>query len=358
MSFPSTETGNGGTVTHVSTSTDYVWEQFVTALDVLGLVADFQPENGDAGWDARGSIEGVGVAVEVMANPTVGDVLRLEQLDSDGAYKVLAAPNLWTPIREALDGHDLGWFDGRGHLRLWHRPLLVDADVPTNRLDVGGTSRWRIDSPSALDVALAVLDGTAATGVRAAASGLGRSPGTVSKQLAALRARYLVDDDAKPLVPALFEAVLEVWQRSRVPLAGLPDFQSGPVSDRLGLRLDDPASSGWVLADARAAAAWGAPVMLPADAPPDFYAPNPAAVARARALLGDAEYGRHACSVAVAPCPYVCRRRHDRSVASGETYPAPGPIVAALDLAIDPARGREVLELWSEGLPAELSRVW
>ncbi len=92
----------------MSTPTDYVWEQFVTALDVLGLVADIQPENGGSGWGAKGAIEGVDVAVEVMANPTVGDVLRLAQLDSDGAYKVLVAPNLWTPIRKALDGHDLG----------------------------------------------------------------------------------------------------------------------------------------------------------------------------------------------------------------------------------------------------------
>ncbi|MGH9184434.1 MAG: hypothetical protein ACRD0U_01235 [Acidimicrobiales bacterium] len=332
--------------------------EFLGALDALGLEVHIRPGSGRGGWDAAGSIEGVDVVVDVKANPTVGDVFRLAQLDSAGAYKVLAAPSLWTPTRDALDAHDVGWFDGRGHLRLWRRPLLVDADVPTARPGGAGPSRWRIDSPSALDVALAVLDGTAATGVRATATALGRSPGTVSKQLAALRARYLVDEDARPLVPALFEAVLEVWQPNRVPLASLPDPRGGPVSERLGVRFDDPASPGWVLADARAAAAWRAPMMLPTDAAPDFYVPDPPAAARSRALLGDADYGRHACTVAVAPCPYVCRRRHDRSAATGESYPAPAPIVAALDMAADPARGREVLEQWSQDLPAELPRVW
>lgn len=332
--------------------------EFLDALTVLGLEAQVEPDRQDCGWDAAGWIDGVDVVVELKANPTVGDVLRVAQRDSAGAYKVLVAPNLWAPTREALDAHDVGWFDGRGHLRLWHRPLLVDAEVPTARPDRVDPSRWRIDSPSALDVALAVLDGTAATGVRTTAIALGRSPGTVSKQGAALRVRYLVDDGARPLVPALFDAVLDVWQPSRVALASLPAPRSGPVGERLGLRFDDTASPGWVLADAHAAAAWGAPVMHASDDPPDFYVPDSQAVARARALFGEAEYGQHACTVAVAPCPYVCRRRHDRALVTGVSYPAPGPVVAALDLAADPARGREILEAWSDDLPTELTRVW
>lgn len=99
-------------------------------------------------------------------------------------------------------------------------------------------------------------------------------------------------------------------------------------------------------------------MVLAADAPPDFYVPDAGAAARARVLLGEAEYGRHACTVAVAPCPYVCRRRYDRAHVLGEPFFAPGPIVAALDLAIDRARGREILERWSRDLPRELPRVW
>jgi hypothetical protein len=187
---------------------------------------------------------------------------------------------------------------------------------------------------------------------------LGRAPGTVSKRLAALRAAYLVDEEGRPIVPGLFEAVLAAWHPVRLPLADLPRPGAGPVNARLGIGLDDPDGPGWVLADLHAAAAWGAPVVLPGDAPPDFYVADAATAARARALLGDADYGRHACTVSVAPAPYVCRRRFDRAAVVDEPFLAPSPVVAALDLAADPARGRETLELWSRDLPPELPRVW
>lgn len=229
--------------------------------------------------------------------------------------------------------------------------------MPTQRNGPSNV-RQRVDSPSAVDVALAVLDGTTAGGVRAAAEVLGRAAGTVSKRLAALRAAYLVDEEGRPIVPALFEAVLAAWHPVRLPLADLPRPGAGPVNARLGIGLDDPAGPGWVLADLHAAAAWGAPVVLPGDAPPDFYVADAATAARARALLGDADYGRHACTVAVAPAPYVCRRRFDRAAVVDEPFLAPSPVVAALDLAADPARGRQTLELWSRDLPPELPRVW
>lgn len=334
-----------------------LWERFRAALAALDLDADLTPVR-DGPWDAVGTIEGVPVVIEVRANPTVGDVLAVVERDGDGAHKLLVAPRLWSPVRDALQANGVSYFDGHGHLRLWHRPLLIDSAVPTLPGASGPRPRWRIDSPSALDVALAVLDRTAATGVRATAGALGRAAGTVSKQLAALRAAYLVDDAGQPVVPALFEAVVAVWRPARLPLAGLPRPGAGQVNARLGLGLEDPDTPGWVLADTWAAAAWGAPVVLAADAPPDFYLPDTAALARARALLGDADYGRHACTVAVAPCPYVCRRRYDRATVVDEPYLAPGPIVAALDLAADPARGREILERWSRNLPPEMPRVW
>ncbi|HVE47358.1 MAG TPA: hypothetical protein VNA57_11515 [Acidimicrobiales bacterium] len=332
-------------------------ERFRHALEALDLDADLTPSIGDR-WDMTGTIEGLPVVIEVKANPTVGDVLALVDRASDGAHKVLAARHLWSPVRDALRAHGVSYFDGRGHLRLWHRPLFVDSDVPGMNAVSGPSSRWRIDSPSALDVALAVLDGTAATGVRAAAEAVGRAPGTISKQLAALRSAYLVDDDGQPVVPALFEAVVAVWRPARIPLANLPRPGAGSVNARLAIGLDDPDAPGWVLADTRAAAAWGAPIVLAGDAPPDFYVPDAGALARARALLGDADYGRHACTLALAPCPYVCRRRYDRAGVVDEPFFAPSPIVAALDLAIDPARGREILDRWSRNLPPELARVW
>ncbi len=333
-------------------------EQLRAALEQLGLDTDLRASTrAGRGWDAIGSVAGVDVVVEVKANPTVGDVLRLAERDSSGAYKVLVGLHLWAPVREAAVAHGIGYFDARGHLRLWAGPLMVDTAVAVDGQPSVEGSRWRLDSPSALDIALAVLDGTAVTGVRATAAVTGRAPGTVSKQLAALRSRHLVDDAGEPLVPALFEAVVEVWQPARVPLAALPEAVGTATAARLGVRFDDLESPGWVLADSAAAAAWGAPLVMAGDAPPDFYAPDAAAVAQARALFGEATYTERACTVAAAPCPYVCRHRVDRST-TGQLRIAPSLVVAALDLARDPARGREILEQWSDDLPAEVSRVW
>jgi hypothetical protein len=334
-------------------------EAFLAALAAVGLHASIRADAMSAvGWDATGSIEGVPVVVELKPVPAVADVLAIDRAESHGAYKVLVARRVSAAVREALTERDIGYFDARGRLRLWRRPLLIDTDVPA----VNGLSAerrpLRLDVPSLLDVALAVLESSAAGGVRAMAKLVGRAPGTVSKQLAALRAAFLVGDDAEPMVPDLFDAVVDVWRPVRVPLAALPREGAGPVNERLQLGWDDPTGPGWVLADLLAAAAWGVPVVLAGDAPRDFYVPDARVLRQARTLLGDAEFGRHACTVAVAPAPFVCRRRYDRTETFNEPFFAPSPVIAALDLASDPGRGRETLDLWSRNLPPEVRRVW
>ena len=58
-----------------------------------------------------------------------------------------------------------------------------------------------------------------------------------------------------------------------------------------------------------------------------------------------------ACTVAMAPAPAVCARRyHGRG-----PWPLVHPLVAALDLAVDPGRGGEALEAWH---PEDVERVW
>lgn len=342
-----------------------VWEAFESALGTLGLRASFQLESpGVVRWDAVGSIEGVPVVVEMKTVPQVGDVLTFDRVDADGAYKVLVGRRISAAVRKALLERDMGFFDSRGHVRLWRHPFLVDTEVLALVPMASGGGRLRFETASLLDVALAVMDGfavddgLAVLGVRATATMLGRSPGTVSKQLAVLRAAYLADDRGQPTVPDLFEAVVEAWHSVRVPLANRPQPGRGPVNQRLQIGLDDHKMPGWVLADSFAAAAWGAPVVLSEDAPPDFYVPDSRTLRHARTLLGDADFGRHACTVAVAPAPFVCRRRYDRSAVFNDSFLAPSPVVAALDLASDPARGREILQMWSRALPSGVRSVW
>lgn len=343
-----------------STADAALFDALELALDRLALAHRFErvAHLGSHDWDWVGEIEGVPVVIEVKAVPTTADVERLRRRKRD-EYPIVVARRISKAVADELTGAGIGFLDARGRLRMWRRPLLIDTTVsPLDLSSPDPPTRLRLDTPSTLDVALAVLDGTARRGVRATAELIGRAPGTVSKQLAALRAAGLVDDDGGPVVPDLFEAVVDVWHPHRVPLADLPRPGAGRVNERLRVGLDDPSRPGWVLADVAAAAAWGAPVVVRSDAPPDLYVPDAGVLAIARTLLGAAEYGAHACTVAVAPSPYVCRRRDDRGRSATAQFLAPSPVIAALDLAADPARGREVLELWSHHLSPETRRVW
>jgi hypothetical protein len=338
-----------------------LWDAFELALDQVDLRHRFDREvqMGRHRWDGQGEIEGVSVVIEVKPIPTVADAARLRRRTAKGQYPVVLARRVSKVVADELARSDIGFFDARGRLRIWHRPLLVDTSVASTELPgPSAPAKVRLETASTLDVALAVLDGTAGEGVRAAAVLIDRAPGTVSKQLAALRSAGLVDDDGAPAIPDLFEAVVDVWNPRRIPLADLPRPGGGRVNERLQVGLDDPSAGGWVLADVGAAAAWGAPVVMSGGAPPDFYVPDDGVLALARSLLGSIEYGSHACTVAVAPSPYVCRRRYDRSHAFNTEFLAPSAVVAALDLAADPARGREMLELWSRDLSPEVRRVW
>lgn len=339
-----------------------LWEGFQRALDRAGLEGKFDlpaPADGHQ-WDAVGTIEDVPVVVDLKAIPTVADVARLRQRAPNDSYLVVVARRVSKAVASELIESDIGFFDARGRLRIWRRPLLIDATItgiPDDSPPVA-QRRLRMEAPSALDVALAVLDGSAERGVRSTAELLGRAPGTVSKQLAALRVVGLVDDDARPMVPDLFEAVADAWDPVRIPLANRPSSRFGRVNERLQIGHDDLEGPGWVFADVTAAAGWGAPVVWGSEWQPDFYVPDRTVVAQARSLLGAADYGPHACTVAVPPAPYVCRRRYDRRQSFDMGYLLPSPVVAALDLAVDPARGREMLELWSRDLDPEIRRVW
>lgn len=325
-----------------------LWTAFESALAELGLAYELDP-----GLNT-GQIEDVPVLIKLRAVPTRADVLAFARVRAPGRYKVLVSRRIAADTRTILKDDGIGFFDARGQLRIWRKPLLVDTAVP--QVVSGNVRAHEPDFavPSMMDVALAVLEGLLSDGVRAAAWAIGRSPGTVSKQLALMRRAHLVDEDGGPTIPDLFEQVLEEWRPRRLPLAGTPSIGAGALSDRLALGLEDVNGPGWVLSDAAAAAAWGAPIFVASDAPPDLYVPDEVAIQAARTLLGDAEFGHHACTVAAAPAPIVCRRRYDK----GGMFPAPSSVVAALDLARDPARGREILDLWSRDLGPDLRRVW
>ncbi len=352
--FSPARTGNA-TVAVVAKRNSPLWLAFLGALDDLGLSHNVSRPASDASRDAVGLIGGVSVVIDMRATIGLNDVTAFTPADSTARH-VVVAERISKDAQAWLVEHDVSFYDRRGRLRLWSPPLLIDALLATQSSGQGPHRALRLGVPSTLDVALACLDGLAGAGVRRVAAGIDRAPGTVSKALAQLRAAHLIDKDNAVVGTELFEEVADIWRPVRVPLAHLPPTDGSVVSRlRLGTSVNDEV--GWVTADAHAAQAWGAPVVRDAAAPPDFYVPDEQVLGMARTLLGTSTYEQRACTVAVAPSPLVCHRRIDRRTANDRWF-SPMCAVAALDLAIDPARGREILDLWARSLPDGATHVW
>ena len=90
-----------------------------------------------------------------------------------------------------------------------------------------------------------------------------------------------------------------------------------------------------------------------ADGALSLYVPDHATFDHIAELVGTAEHplgGED--RIAVAPVPSVVTRRFARP---GEPWPVVHPIIAALDLATDRARGHQILDEWD---PEDGSRAW
>ncbi len=272
---------------------------------------------------------------------------------------VLVADQMSRGARELLRAAGWGYLDRRGALWL-HGPGLVVHDtslapIERHRPSADGPIRGRVG----VGVALALLmypRGRAS--VRQLAGTVEASPSTVHDSLAKLREHALVDSAGAPLIPDLFNAAADVWRPDRIavqrePLPGDEDLQLGLHDDETG----DVAAHGWVVGGDVGAAAAGARIVVGSGAPPDFYVPSEAVLRRALRRLGPCPYEDRGATIAVAPSPVVTSENHYVGTHSVPWlhWPWAHPVVIALDLAQDLARGREVLDEWT---PQGFDRVW
>jgi hypothetical protein len=293
-----------------------------------------------------------------LSTLTVADVPRVRSDwsgNTDGdTLRLVVADRVTQGAQQMLRDAGVGWLDLRGHLRLSGPGLLIDADVPASRPRPERAEAF--GGSAGLEVACWLLQHPFdESGVRQIARVLARSASTVSEVLKALRGQRLITATNRPLLPDLFWELANAWQPRAVALAGLPQFGQGATSRLLELGLDQvEATRGWALADTMAAVAYGAPIGAKAHYPPDFYVPTQTIVRRATELFGLASsWQTRAMVVRVAPVPAVCTQRVNLAA---QDWPVVDPLFAALDLARDPARGREVLENWTP--PEPWHRVW
>ncbi len=247
---------------------------------------------------------------------------------------VVVADRISAPARDVLSSSGIGWLDRRGHLRMRWPGLLVDSDVPP-LVDEPTDRVVDLFSPAGCDVALALLLAPAERlGTMEIARRTGRSPGRTSELLAAMRNAGLVESTGGPLIPDLFNALVDEWSPRWYTLAAVP-----------------PPAPIYRLSGTLGALRHKAPVVATSDWPPEIYVDDRWNLRHVLSSVGLAEDKPAAASVA------LCPSRYGFSVEAGINagFPVANHVVVALDLAQDPGRGREILDAWT---PEGHVRVW
>lgn len=280
----------------------------------------------------------------------------------EDARLVVVADVVSDRVADALRDQQVSWLDRRGRLRLQAPGLLVDTDVsaqprrPDEEGDVPGDPFGR--GRATIEVAVGLLlTPDEPPGIRELAREVGMSASTVSQARTRLQRASLVTDEGTPLLPELFWELGGRWRPRWFPLASDPDS---------GLPATDAYVEGqWVATGDVAAAMYGAPLAVTSAVSGRYYVDSPTELRRARQAIGDADPVEAGCHVAVAPSRLVHTRLvHTRADTTAESMAAPwkaGPIapyvVVALDLATDPARGREIVTSWDRA-PDGTRPVW
>ncbi len=335
-------------------------------LDVLsemGLAVEKAPlPDGryDLVIDLNGEERRVKVAVKGTPSPVGVRQLVDRHLDQDG-YHLLVANHLSADARKTLEEAGWSYLDRGGKLRLWLDRVRIDA--PVERL-VEAPQKSALDTASGRAVALRLLAADGRITVRGLAAELEMAPSSAAAALKALRAENLVEEGSTETVGApLFWSLSERWgaRLRTVELLAAPTLPDDANSTQLGLGVDDiEGTLGWTLSGDQAAAAWGAPLPLRGNSPPDFYVPDERTLRIAKQVYGEARTSAdRGATVTVTPTRWVVAHRYDlgkRRPEAGVRWPVPHPVVAALDLARRGARGREILEAFDP--PSGFRRVW
>jgi hypothetical protein len=328
-------------------------------LDELSIVAtgpdqvSVHHEDG-IGWPARV------VTYEAVDEATAKQLVATRRR----GQQVLVANRISEPARKYLTSRGWAWLDRRfgAHLRIGRRDIEIrytNQSDPTSTND-DGSGAFRLSKPAAdgpirgragIAYAAAVLCNRDDTpSFRSIAKAVNMSPTAISNAVKHLTAAGLLGPDHKPILPELFWVLAEVWSPvTVVALASLPD----PDNPEISARIDNLDQSGWVLGGDAAAAELGAPVFSVGNRP-WLWVPTEVEVRRAERTYGSSNWSDRVAVVATPPTPLVCQWRHP-APPGGSPWPLPHPVFAALDLARDPGRGREILDQWS---PDGADAVW
>jgi hypothetical protein len=255
------------------------------------------------------------------------------QMPGHGGW-LLVADRITHEARDLLNQAGWSWLDLRGQLHLRASGVLVDAPVLSD-----SPPRTHVTKPLPGRAALAVAywlcahpdEPLSPTG---ASSVLGFAPSTISTAMKAMAEGGLVDGSRIAILPELFWELAAQWRPQWTWLAS----SQNPNDWR-----DTEGSTTWVRAGDSVAIVYGAPAVSAGDGPLEFFAPGPVDLTIAARRYGLAAPGAGAAAVAVAPVRQVIG---DGAEVPGEIWRIAPKLAVALQLAGDPARGREILRDW------------
>ena len=273
------------------------------------------------------------------AHPTPADLTRLVGEAPARLPAMVVADRISEPGRAVLRRAGWGWLDRRGHLRLWTVGLRIESPFGTGPSAVaghrevnGGGNPW---TPVGLEVALAALvHADQAVRSRSTARAIGRSVAATHEQIARFADIGLIGPTTRlPLLPELFWETAAHWPDDG--WTGLP-VPLAEVAERAG-------ADALTRVDERAATLGGARIPAAGDLPARCYVRSEHAIRRLRGLVDRSRPTRT--WVRVAPVRWVPENT-DHPPTTAHPWRVAHPIVCALRLAADPARGQEIVETW------------
>lgn len=258
---------------------------------------------------------------------------------------VVVADRVSSGARDVLRKAGAGWLDRRGHVRVWAPGVRIETPTAPLGPHVPEDARGRLWGPVGLELAVwALCHPREPLRPRVVARELGRNPGYLSTMIGRfVDAGLVAARERLPLVPELFWATAEHWPAGWVHLAERPDVLD--VDEQAMLRVGE-----WVDAGDDAASALGAP-LFGSGLAPMLYVPDARTLRATADQLGVARGNRFAAAAQVAPVRHV----PSTDLRGRAPWQLAHPAVCALELARDPARGREILADWT---PDGGERVW
>jgi len=316
---------------------------FVTAQtqEYVDLSREIGDAMGSLGLDVREvdgilTVDGARVALNLVAraHPTPADLRQLVEASTGHLPAVMVADRISEPGRDELRRAGWGWLDRRGHLRIWTPGVRIESPVAHG----AAPRRPRMENPwttVGLEVALAALiEPSEPVTARRVAPRIGRSVGATHEIIARFAEVGLVGPITKqPLLPELFWEAASHWPDDGwQPLpVGLEELAASVGPDIL------------VRVDERAATLGGARIPAVGDLPARCYVPSAGALRRALRLVDRERATR--CWVRRSPVVWL-PENGEHPPDDAHPWRVAHPIVCALRLARDPARGQEIVDSW------------